>query len=1432
MATDAAEPPALPPLVGSGSSAAQLQIAATQQAAAASAAAAAAEAEAERAAAARARADEALYRGAMTTSACAPSHASLQGRTVRPPGEQRRRQQQRSLPAHKPRPTSLLTDAERRALEHPHFAAESTAVKRDGGGLPRARRGRGYSPKAPPPQPPPQPPSAQEQAAAGPSRAMRKQVEEIDGAQTPTGLPEEDGTAPPTSLKEDARVVEAEIDRLASAEAKCQTLFVGLLTKFAAESKGYASAVLMAEVLMKQAAVATRDLPAPNPLRAAVACYALDRISEDLSPAYRSVFALVTAELYPAIFSGYSADDVAATASGRLHLPLPPPPPPLPPQPHQLALSHVRGGGGGGGGGGSSGRQTSLGCEASMAHKYIGFPLVFESEKRLQLELKRSKTLCSFFATSLSRNQMVLKRSVSILLFPQVRFTFNTWRHWVKTQKRDAWMRKKRRIRLDSSQLASLQRLAFIKWRTVAFEAKIKLLSERESALVYQLENSNNQFTLQCFKAERHLVTIDELRSALEGVTTNLVHEKKKNYDASALINVEHNNRMKQVETQLVVLCRYLISYIVMAEKHAAALYFTDLRDCRINPVALIALLAPSSLPLSPTSLPLTPTFVQTPQSPPPPQDTSAAAASTPDDTAAAAAAAAATTPVGADAVKAVASQPSETPAAATAASAPAADGEQPPASPLPAPPPPPPPPPSPAPAVVATPASPGARPAYDGAQVKSAAERVLLKWANCCLHKTGLFEAIAGGGTGGTARRGSKARKERSVEYVTNFGSDWASGEVYIVLLNHVAPSVCFLAALQEQQRGRLAFVSQCGTDMGLKTILRPSDISSGVSDLNFCFLAELFAIYANRTLVRREADALRRAAEEEKLQQQQQQAQQQQQRQSETPPPPAQPRQSIKPSDNPFAVPSPAVMTRRKSRFVGAAMAATVQTTPLEYQPPPQAASHEQSWVDELGGPLPDLTLAELVCYVKALQDKTEKVTQLMDSVVETEARWKRLLEVVEREACFLRAARAKGRQVNLIDTKELERYTKIPRSRMKDVAKNYTLSNQLLVAPDSTPVPFEKIWADTLAVLRSNFQEIQRVFKYYSSNSADASKAVNEAGGGDETAKGGGLPSHRGMVAGCVSGGAAAAAAAGNGAVFGGVMTATRFWKLVGDMKCIDKELTTAVVGQIFTKVNVVEGDAFFGGMDAAENPDTELVPLEFSELLIRFADVKIYSEPLLNERVEQFLQRYVFPNTARDHVEDQFRTQIFERPPQKAIQKYSRDLYYVFKVYCNAAVTVAPDGDDPLADPSLGDGGATAAPVTAAAPLTAGGKNNMMSVSQFLLLLSDLNLLMPPCDAAAIRSIFTTISSRSMSAASEPSEKHTSAWSLAGSHGPSFAFHEFIEAVVACSVYRLPCPYAALEKKIERFVTADVILPLRPKFKTMGIKFEHDKTAPLP
>ena len=993
------------------------------------------------------------------------------------------------------------------------------------------------SPKLPTPNPPVgKPPMKRRKSSVSEQVASRRvTLMESDFEEKET-----DNTTEMTDLEEKDQLLQLEEQQI-----KSRTQFISLLMSTGADAIRFNSRVVLCEMILKQACIATTSIPSPNALRTSVACYAFDKICSQFSSSYQSVFASIRQELFAAIF-------VVKNISGFGN------------KPGTVPAEMVP-------------ARASLGSEAAAAHRYIGSPLYFEQARRNSVQLRRCQNVNDCFTKSFAKHQIVLERCVCSWQRELKRVIFRGWKSWLHGSRADRWIRKHRKNRLASMLSKQTLENTFLRWRLTTELEKVSRLTERETTLVYQLGNATNQFTLQCFKAERYLVTIDELRTQLNQLAQEVATEKRKNYDASTLLNVEHNKRMNEVTEDVRQLTSLMEETMAFTGTVVAQSTLCDVPDNRADPIFLeegekqpVGILKKNHSHRDMTSVPSSQSLLSE------------------------------------DVIKDDGNLTANHPTHNTN------------------------------------------RDPSSGTQLHRNAEAILLRWVNYILRKSDFV-----------------ANNKRCA---ANFGSDWVDGEYLIIILNKISPSICHLNALQDSVLSRRhETIIEYATKLQLAVVPRIQDIADGVSDVIFLFLTELFKIYAKRSLARSEYESL----------------------------------QFIK---------------KQTCQMDDVLDNISDQT--------PENNSKQQ---------YANIELEDVRDFVSTFKEKLQTHYEQGKESTNTSLCWSRLVSEIETQALEMRIARTNGKPLDIIDSREYSRYTKVTKFRFKDILSRYTIGHQQGLAPTQTPFPLDAMLEHVSRILKVNYQEIKRIFRFY-----------------------------------CHLGGSKVG------------ISATNLWKFCTDSRSIDKELNRNVIGMIFQRANTDSTTHVVDDGSREDNPDMELVPSEFVECIIRMADVRVNSEPTLHQRLSTFLNTYVLPNVAKVDV-SRFRCEIYERPVQKVLLCYAHELQKVFRYYAGADKN---------------------------------SRSRTINFTEFNKLLLDCNLLHPPLDEAAALSIFVAMQDRSEDDQDE------------------YVYHEFTEGLVACTVYKYPCPYIPLENRVEHFVSHNILTHLRAKLKHHGIRIDPDlKTVPL-
>jgi FtsZ-binding cell division protein ZapB len=521
------------------------------------------------------------------------------------------------------------------------------------------------------------------------------------------------------------------------------------------------------------------------------------------------------------------------------------------------------------------------------------------------------------------------------------------------------------------------------------------------------------------------------------------------------------------------------------------------------------------------------------------------------------------------------------------------------------------------------------------------------------------------------------------NVKEVTNWTSDWHSGEVLLLLMHHVFPGQVPLAPLQEAAIAkRTEQVVEIGKKVGVAHLPQPVDLMEGAGDMMILVAAELYNRHASITRV------------------------------SDTAPP-------FEPMEHLLEQPKTGRVTDDDDDAAADADTAPSHTASL---PAPEYDSEM----------LPDL-LADVEKEFSKLVDQDH------DTVMKDKHVW-RTQEVLNGYSSYITRERLQGRSVVVVDKKDVARFCKFNKNRFGDIAGRFKMP----------PVDYVGMWLnfdqqlDSLkSVLQRTYQDLRRIFTHYC----------------------------RGKT----------------------LMSEADFWRLISDVRALDRNVTRSHVDKIFSIANddtppvAKTGRSGFNGndessedddddddkddlddveLDDEENSETELIPSEFVECLIRIAERK-FPGKMLHERFSQFMTVHVVPFACKSDT-DKFKKEIHNAQTQTAVQKYQKDLIKIFNFYAKGAA------------------GKQSA------------KKKMMVAADFMHFLKESNAMSQSLDDNAAASVFSTVSSSAEEINKEIDHR------------------EFIEAVVCMSVFKTPSPFVPLDKKVE-VISSSIISNLRPKLK---------------
>eukprot|EP00760_Papus_ankaliazontas_P006963 PhM_4_TR13253/c0_g2_i1/m.100940 len=282
-----------------------------------------------------------------------------------------------------------------------------------------------------------------------------------------------------------------------------------------------------------------------------------------------------------------------------------------------------------------------------------------------------------------------------------------------------------------------------------------------------------------------------------------------------------------------------------------------------------------------------------------------------------------------------------------------------------------------------------------------------------------------------------------------------------------------------------------------------------------------------------------------------------------------------------------------------------------------------------------------------------------------------------------------RLSGNPRHIMDVKEHARFTRVPKSRLKDLHWKY----------NNPPNSYKGDWPswelqleDTRRFFRANYNEVRRVFTYYAGSSGNAAS-----------------------------------------------MSSTEWWQFVTDCRFVDKLLNKSVVERVFMQVNQDDGlDHNSDGEDTSrllsddgedENPLAELIPTEFVEALIRLADAK-FLETTLPEKIRSLWNEHVVPYSCRSEAV-RVRRDINAPATQKVIKRYNKDMGKVFTYYTRL---ISDTAEPSSSTPSKGRVGAPQA--------SARGKGTVR-VHEFLAMLRDAHFISDTLTTDHVKSVLRSV-----------------------------------------------------------------------------------------
>ena len=267
-----------------------------------------------------------------------------------------------------------------------------------------------------------------------------------------------------------------------------RSLYIDLVVKLSGDTATFKSPALFCESLLQQtdrtrrlaeAGVTGTILPPgsvshASPLQAAAACWALDVLAHNAG--CKDVLVQIRDALYPCLFIDHGRGYANA-------------------QPHVRARFN----------------------EAEViSNPYLASDFFFEHFGEAREQVSSLTSTNSLLQGRMKSNVHSVTKTIARLCDKSLRPVFSAWRLWCRKNRVDRFAkdlmrrhgnRDTRRLMLDGT---------LGRWRLTVEQRRTVNLKQRVHALEYQLENTKNQFQLQCFRSDKYLRIVEELREALE----------------------------------------------------------------------------------------------------------------------------------------------------------------------------------------------------------------------------------------------------------------------------------------------------------------------------------------------------------------------------------------------------------------------------------------------------------------------------------------------------------------------------------------------------------------------------------------------------------------------------------------------------------------------------------------------------------------------------------------------------------------------------------------------------------------------------------------------------------------------------------------------------------------------------------------------------
>ena len=253
--------------------------------------------------------------------------------------------------------------------------------------------------------------------------------------------------------------------------------FARFAAKTAMDEFGYASKALYCETVVANSSVVTSN---PGAAKAAAALMALEALGKS-SPGNTLISDCLQA-LYPVIFADYD--------------------------PVRKAVPH--------------GVMALLGTnERLSSNPVFSHSFAIETHHRSSGAVAQMERLMHQAAASANGRRAAVIRVFARESGASLKLHFTAWRGFTRRHRADEMGRRLRQQRDAAGERTRLLQAVFYSWKWVTERAMCTVLEERLHNTTFQLDNAKNQFQLQCFRSDRYLRTVEELRRDMHVLRDN-----------------------------------------------------------------------------------------------------------------------------------------------------------------------------------------------------------------------------------------------------------------------------------------------------------------------------------------------------------------------------------------------------------------------------------------------------------------------------------------------------------------------------------------------------------------------------------------------------------------------------------------------------------------------------------------------------------------------------------------------------------------------------------------------------------------------------------------------------------------------------------------------------------------------------------------------